>query len=849
VLEFIKKHSTLLKIIFFALILFFVVNQVTNILHDMSWADVVKTIEAQSPWAIVGMFGVGMIGVIPMLLYDYVVVKSLERAGKPKMPRMSWFVSAWTTNTINNLAGFGGMVGASLRSSFYSKGIEKKRTLATVSKVAIFMVTGLSLWAGITAFDLFFIHPNTAFINYRMWLALGFLVFVFLVSFVVLKRKTLFKEFSRRELITLFVASFGQWTGAMLVFLVVGYMMGLDFTFSSVYALFVISTGLGMITMVPGGAGTFDIMMILGLGHLGLAQGTAVVWLLFYRIFYYILPFLSGLVIFLSHTGVKVNRYLDNLPKNFSQKAAHLIVVFAVYFAGILMVLLSTFTNLSNISALFQWILPYSFNFLDQTLNMLVGFLLLGLARGISQKVRQAYLPTLLLLGFCIINTVTRTASIRLVVVYILIAMAVFLSRKEFYREKLVYSWEARLFDGLLFGVLFIIYTVAGYFSGQFLWTSSLPTKVLAFPTADIWRSGMFGMAFSIVGLALLYQFLASSDKKAVFLDWEEERFNELLARFGGTSASHYLRLPGYKYYYYQENGVDQVMFGFQVKANKCFVLGDPVGDYHKWQDATRAFMTELDCFGYQPAFYKVSKRYVIVLHDFGYRFDKIGETGIVHFDQAPDFTQTPEILEMVERGFTYKYFAAFPKEDFPQLRAVSDDWLQGHKEKGFGVGRFDEHYLESCGIGVAYFDGQIVGFISIQPIKWVRCSYDLLRFNPEIQENLASFLLVQTLATLKAQGFKQVDLGLAPLANVGDSIFSFSGERLMNTFYKFGSPIYAFQQVAAEKETYVAEWRPRYFAYRKNSNFIFSSFQLLTLIGRGKNKGPTLADDVMIEL
>lgn len=36
----------------------------------------------------------------------------------------------------------------------------------------------------------------------------------------------------------------------------------------SVYPMFVIATLIGMLTMVPGGMGTFDVLMILGLSQL-----------------------------------------------------------------------------------------------------------------------------------------------------------------------------------------------------------------------------------------------------------------------------------------------------------------------------------------------------------------------------------------------------------------------------------------------------------------------------------------------------------------------------------------------------------------------------------------------------
>ena len=74
--------------------------------------------EQQSTGRLIGMVLAGLLGVIPMLLYDYVVVKLLEKEGKPPMKRMDWLTSAWVTNTINNLAGFGGVVGATLRINF-----------------------------------------------------------------------------------------------------------------------------------------------------------------------------------------------------------------------------------------------------------------------------------------------------------------------------------------------------------------------------------------------------------------------------------------------------------------------------------------------------------------------------------------------------------------------------------------------------------------------------------------------------------------------------------------------------------------------------------------------------------
>ncbi|KAF1295282.1 hypothetical protein BAU15_05525 [Enterococcus sp. JM4C] len=848
-----KKHSLILKLIFFGSILIFVSSQVANIAHGMSWHDILETMKQQNKLNLLLMMLTGLVGVLPMLLYDWVTVRVLEKQGKPKMARKEWFVAAWTTNTINNLAGFGGVIGASLRAKFYGAGTDKKRVLATVSKVALFMLSGLSIWAFLTYVDSLFIHKNTLFLNYWFWLAGGSFVAPGLIFLVYLKRKTLFKEFVPKGIIGLISASFGQWTGALAVFLVIGHLMAVPIQMVDIYPMFIIATLIGMLTMVPGGMGTFDVLMILGMSQLGVNQDTAVVWLLYYRLFYYLVPFLSGLILFLTHAGVKVNRFFDDLPHLFSQKIAHSIVVAAVYFAGIMMVLLSTVTNLSAISKVFQFLLPFSFNFLDQTLNLLVGFLLLGLARGLSMKVKKAFWPTIFLLSFGIVNTILRTTSLRLIIVYLLIVLAVWISRKEFYREKFVYSWEAIIADGLLFGFLFIAYAVAGYFSnkGQAFPGKLISNKFFLFPADDIWFSGLVGLGVSLLALVTLYQYLASTDVP-LGKELDEPRFEALLHRYGGTNASHYLELPGYTYFYYQEDGLDEVVFGYQMKGNKCFVLGNPIGNQDKWKAATLAFMTQADKLGYQLAFHKISEQYIVILHDLGFHFVKIGEAAIVHLqkENLPSFTETFELKKLLKEGFYFTFYPVLPSEIYQELKLISTEWLDGQAEKYFSVGRFEETYINKSGVGIVRNPAnKIVGFITQQPVNNQVASYDLLRVAKGQPASLPDFLIAHLMEYYKQQGEKEVDLGMAPLVNVGDTRFSFFEEKIMHIIYNYGTSFYGFQDNYEAKNNYVDAWQGRYFAYMKNSRFTLTAGQLLLLIGRGKTKGITVAEEAMIEV
>jgi phosphatidylglycerol lysyltransferase len=203
----------------------------------------------------------------------------------------------------------------------------------------------------------------------------------------------------------------------------------------------------------------------------------------------------------------------------------------------------------------------------------------------------------------------------------------------------------------------------------------------------------------------------------------------------------------------------------------------------------------------------------------------------------------------LTNEGYQFIYFENLPEEVFEELEEISDEWLNGEKEKCFSVGRFDRGYIETSNVGIARDpQNRIVGFITEQPINKEKASFDLLRFRNDVPNELPTFLKLHLMDELKRQGYCEVYQGMAPLAKVGETSFAFLGERIMNLIYKYGHSIYAFQQVTEEKTVYVDRWRPRYFAYMKDSSFLFSALQLLYLIGRGKNKGVTISEE-MIEV
>ena len=71
-----------------------------------------------------------------------------------------------------------------------------------------------------------------------------------------------------------------------LFFLLIGWALRLPIPLAAVFPMFVVASVAGVVSMIPGGLGSFDVFMIIGLGFLGVSRADATGWLLLYRLFF-----------------------------------------------------------------------------------------------------------------------------------------------------------------------------------------------------------------------------------------------------------------------------------------------------------------------------------------------------------------------------------------------------------------------------------------------------------------------------------------------------------------------------------------------------------------------------------
>ncbi|MBC1898959.1 bifunctional lysylphosphatidylglycerol flippase/synthetase MprF [Listeria booriae] len=828
------QHNSLkVKIIFVLFVLAFVAYEIISIGTTTDFGTLKENLTSQSPQSILIMIIVGLIAVTPMLLYDFVIVKLLPG----KFPISHIITSGWITNTFTNIGGFGGVLGASLRASFYGKNANHKQILLAISKIALFLVSGLSIYCLVGLVTLFI--PNFAdhFRNYWPWLLAGGLYFPVLFIITKWKSKTLFEDLPLKRELLLILASLLEWAFAFGCFVIIGVLMNEPVDVAKIFPLFVIASVIGIASMVPGGVGTFDVVMILGLEQLGVSTELSVAWLLFYRIFYYIIPFAAGLLFFVQKAGKKFNDYLEGLPRLFLQKLAHRFLVLFVYFSGLMLIISAAIPNAIYHLPLLYKLAPFSFFFVSQITMIAFGFLLLGLARGIESKVTKAYVTTIVVLGCAIFNTLAQGFSVKAAIFLGIVLFCVYLARNEFYREKLVYTWSKIIFDSALFLVCLVGYVVIGIYNSPRVPHHKKIPDFLLIPSEHVWITGFIGVAIAVISLIVIFYYF-SGKNITIGEPFDARRLRKHLAQYKGNEVTHTMFLRDKLLFWSKD---DKLLFPFKVAADKMVIMGEPVGDPDYLEDALEELMTYADRYGYRPVFYEVDVDMLAFLHDHGFDFMKIGEEGFV---SLPEFTLTGKkrkgeraLMNKFEReGYTFEIIhPSFDDRTIQRLRDISDDWLDGRTEKGFSLGFFDVYYLEQAPVAIAKdAEGEIIAFASMMPCyNDEMTSIDLMRYGKDAPSGIMDFLFINLFQHGQAEGYQIFNAGMAPLSNVGSSQFAFLGERLAGLVYRYSQGFYGFQGLRNYKSKYVTTWVQKFVAFRKRSSIAFTMLQLMVLVGK----------------
>ena len=324
---------------------------------------------------------------------------------------------------------------------------------------------------------------------------------------------------------------------------------------------------------------------------------------------------------------------------------------------------------------------------------------------------------------------------------------------------------------------------------------------------------------------------------------FNQERFQNFLQSFPNKNLNASLAFLGDKLlYYYQENGVDKVVFQFAIEDGKAVVMGEPIGEEKYFPAAISSFTAEAEEKNLTPLFYEVGQDLTLLLHNHGYEFMKFGESAKVplsDFDlvgkSGKKFRAAVNKIE--NKGYTFQVqYPPFSDAFLQDLEKISDAWLSGRQEKGFSLGFFDKNYLSLAPIAcVLDSEGKVQAFSNFLICNGEKeASIDLMRYNPGTESNgIMDYLFVQNFLYFKERGVEYFDLGMAPLSNVGQEEHSFFQEKLAFLVYAFTNRFYSFSGLRKYKDKFSPLWEARYLSYPKDSSLLFDLLAIFKIDNR----------------
>ncbi len=705
----------------------------------------------------------------------------------------------------SNFLTLGPVAGPAIRFWLYRRSVDEAGDLrAGVLSVAIAFTAGLAGWIAAVLLVEWSGIAATAIA------ALALTAAAVRLGSAIVARVERFAELAPAPAQALELAAVGwlDWALAAAAFLATFKATGVAVPLASVVSPFFAGQALGLASLVPGGFGTSDTFWI---ARLPLTESANAAAVMAFRAVYYIVPWAIASLVLLAWATRRSSQRVE---------LARRIVAALVGAAGALVMLSSASPALHARLVLLEQAVPLPLVEAGQLAAAFAGLVLLVLARGLARGYRAAFRTTLGLLllaaGASILKGLDWEESV------ILGAVAV------------AASSQAALFDRASRGDWFEGADLPlAFFALALFVTFGTVSHHVGTATIERWTAVGYrlqGARFIRTAASLLFAVTAAAfyvlmRPPVAFEPPDEREIQHALdfhARCGAGTNALMAATRDKSVFFAGDHGFCL----YRTIGPYIAVFSDPTvscaGERREFLDAVFALGADLDR---RVLFYQVSLDWIPLLHDRGYHFFKLGEEAQVRLDRVTldghAGKMTRQILRRGERdGAAFRILAPYEiPAVLPELRQISNDWLhaKGVAERQFSIGSFDDDYL--CRFRCAVVEQRtperrILAFANLlEGPRHEELSVDLMRSRSD-GPRVMDFLVTSLLLEGKRTGYRVFNLGMAPLASVGEQRGAHVRERLARIIFQRGEQWYNFQGVRHYKEKFEPEWVPRYMAY-----------------------------------
>ena len=573
------------------------------------------------------------------------------------------------------------------------------------------------------------------------------------------------------------------------------------------------------------GLGAIEVSLTLVLQQFGFPIIAAATITLLFRFFEFWLPLIAGILSFITK---KDNILLRVLP------------AFIILILGVVNIISAISPAIPSRLRLVKNLIPEDIILTSNSLVLIFGLILIIISVFLFQGSKRAWYLALSLTLFSVIGHLLKAADYEEAILAF-VAAAILIYTKGSYKlkphPKLAY-FNIAIF--LYIAIAFIAYGVLGFyfidkrhFGINFeLWGAFKAVLKLFFLFDDqsVKPLTNFGSAFLIsiyvagasVILFLVYSLLRPYFSKPYNSLEEFEEAKELLKKYGVSALDYFKTYPD-KFLFFNE---DRTAFiSFKLTRHFAVVLENPVG---RDDEAKMKMLILFENFcsenGFISAYYRVPHDSLHLYQSLKKKSIPIGEEAILDLETfklegGKMKTTRSAISRLTAEGYNFKAYKWPIKEELLQkIENVSTNWLThlGKKEMAFTQGIFDAAILKNQTIlTIEDQEGKVFAFLNIIPdYAPGEATYDLIRKMDDAPNGVLDMLLAKTFLYLQTEGYKSVNMGLAPMSgmenvNITQKTIKYAYENLK----AFGQ----FKGLRKYKEKFYPSWEKKYLIYSHN--------------------------------
>ncbi|WP_443748025.1 phosphatidylglycerol lysyltransferase domain-containing protein [Asticcacaulis solisilvae] len=519
-------------------------------------------------------------------------------------------------------------------------------------------------------------------------------------------------------------------------------------------------------------------------------------------------------------------------------KAIPRLFAVAMFTAGV-MLLIAVLTPIDReVMPLVRRWLPLEVVEISHIAGIVVGVLMLFLARGLWERIDSAWYMAISLFCLAAVFSLTRELAVLPAIGLGLCALLLIPCKGVFNRRSQLMSLSINpLWAGLILATLAVIVWLGFDFYSRVPYAHSMWIDFGYRAAVPRFLRGLVVMG-ATVGLVGLYRLFGIANRVPPMPDDEDmDQVKEVVSTASNPQA--WLALLRDKHILWNEARTAFLMYG--ISGKQWVVMGEPVGEPSAAEPLFWTLKEMASLGNARLSVYQVGPKLLPLMIDLGLRPFKIGEEALVDvatFDLAGKkgygFRQTLKRFEGLGAAFDVIAPDAVDAH-MPELKAVSDAWLKSKnaKEKRYSLGCFKPEYMRLTPVAVVRVDGKIMAFANLWPTQdKAVLTLDLMRYDPASPPSVMEYLFLRLIAWSRDHGYAHFSLGLAPLAGLEAKPLSSTWHKIASVIYQLGGEVYNFQGLRAYKEKFKPHWEPRYFAIKGQETALGAALMAVVALG-----------------